>query len=291
MSSESKEKRMQNIQVLENLLENEKRSKIYTLTVVISFCILSGLILYLGLELSHKANELKQQLKEKEALILEKSMLLADKEKLIGERDSALVRLDSLQTSLLNTNTLLSQSAVESDSVKEQSVKLLTELQQKYDGLNQSYLILQKKYNVTQKPIEDHSIKDQVQVLDNYSKKYKCYIQYMPGFEAEAKRAYAALYQKEWYNQFIAENERIDNQTFDSYIKYFDKKDQKLANEMYRTLLNANIELSREPVLAEIPGASKKFEVWIGKSKRKSVEDVLNNPRYQNKLNLMNRKQ
>ena len=59
---------------------------------------------------------------------------------------------------------------------------------------------------------------------------------------------------------------------------------------MYRTLMNAKIEVTREPVLVDAPGAVNKFEVWIGKQKRKSVEDVLNNPRYQNKLNMMNRK-
>ena len=48
MSSEFKEKNLQNIRVLENLLENEQKSKIYTVIVVLGFCILGGLILYLG---------------------------------------------------------------------------------------------------------------------------------------------------------------------------------------------------------------------------------------------------
>lgn len=290
MSSEFKEKNLQSIRVLENLLENEKKSKIYTIIVVVGFCILGGLILYLGLELSSKANELKKQLHEKEALIAEKTNLLAEKESLIAERDSALIRLDSLQTSLVNTNSLLSHTALEADSIKQQSLNLLTQVQQQFDKLNQDYVQLQKKYKLESKPIDEVNIKDQVQVIDNLSKKYKCYIQYMPGFEGEAKRAYQALYQKDWYNQFIAENEKIENQSFNTYIKYFDKADQKLAYEMYRTLMNAKIEVSREPVLVETPGAAKKFEVWIGKAQRKSVEDVLNNPRYQNKLNLMNKK-
>lgn len=290
MSSEFKEKNLQSIRVLENLLENEKKSKIYTIIVVVGFCILGGLILYLGLELSSKANELKKQLHEKEALIAEKTNLLAEKESLIAERDSALIRLDSLQTSLVNTNSLLSHTALEADSIKQQSLNLLTQVQQQFDRLNQDYIQLQKRYKLETKPIDEVKFKDQVQVIDNLSKKYKCYIQYMPGFEGEAKRAYQALYQKDWYNQFIAENEKIENQSFNTYIKYFDKADQKLAYEMYRTLMNAKIEVSREPVLVETPGAAKKFEVWIGKAQRKSVEDVLNNPRYQNKLNLMNKK-
>lgn len=290
MSSEFKEKNLQSIRVLENLLENEKKSKIYTIIVVVGFCILGGLILYLGLELSSKANELKKQLHEKEALIAEKTNLLAEKESLIAERDSALIRLDSLQTSLVNTNSLLSHTALEADSIKQQSLNLLTQVQQQFDRLNQDYIQLQKRYKLETKPIDEVKFKDQVQVIDNLSKKYKCYIQYMPGFEGEAKRAYQALYQKDWYNQFIAENEKIENQSFNTYIKYFDKADQKLAYEMYRTLMNSKIEVSREPVLVETPGAAKKFEVWIGKAQRKSVEDVLNNPRYQNKLNLMNKK-
>lgn len=290
MSTELKEKNLQSIRVLENLLENEKKSKIYTVIVVLAFCILGGLILYLGLELSSKANELKQQLREKETLIAEKTNLLAEKEALIAERDSALIRLDSLQTSLVNTNSLLSHTALEADSIKQQSLSLLTQVQQQFDKLNQDYVQLQKKYKLESKPIDDVKLKDQVQVIDKLNKKYKCYIQFMPGFEAEAKRAYQALYQKDWYNQFIAENEKIENQSFNTYIKYFDKSDQKLAYEMYRTLMNAKIEVSREPVLVETPGAAKKFEVWIGKAQRKSVEDVLNNPRYQNKLNLMNKK-
>ncbi|MBK6859620.1 MAG: hypothetical protein IPK91_09855 [Saprospiraceae bacterium] len=290
MSSEFKEKNLQNIRVLENLLENEQKSKIYTVIVVLGFCILGGLILYLGLELSSKANELKKQLHEKELLIAEKSGLLSEKEKLIAERDSALIRLDSLQTSLVNTNSLLSQTALEADSIKQQSLNLLTQVQHEFEKLNNDYIQVQKKYKLETKPVEEEKIKDQVQKIDKLSKKYKCYIQYMPGFEADAKRAYLALDQKEWYNQFSASIDKIEDQSFDTYIKYFDKSDQKLANEMYRTLMNAKIEVTREPVLVDAPGAVNKFEVWIGKQKRKSVEDVLNNPRYQNKLNMMNRK-
>ncbi|MGB5026664.1 MAG: hypothetical protein WBO44_15020 [Saprospiraceae bacterium] len=290
MSSEFKEKNLQNIRVLENLLENEQKSKIYTVIVVLGFCILGGLILYLGLELSSKANELKKQLHEKELLIAEKSGLLSEKEKLIAERDSALIRLDSLQTSLVNTNSLLSQTALEADSIKQQSLNLLTQVQHEFEKLNNDYIQVQKKYKLETKPVEEEKIKDQVQKIDKLSKKYKCYIQYMPGFEADAKRAYLALDQKEWYNQFSASIDKIEDQSFDTYIKYFDKSDQKLAYEMYRTLMNAKIEVTREPVLVDAPGAVNKFEVWIGKQKRKSVEDVLNNPRYQNKLNMMNRK-
>ncbi len=114
----------------------------------------------------------------------------------------------------------------------------------------------------------------------SYNNRYKCYIQYMPGFEQEAKKAYSELIKKDWYGNFIAENEKIEDQSFNSYVKYFDKNDEELAYKMHKTLLNANIPLDREPVLVEIARASKKFEIWLGKVKPQNVKDILNKPRY-----------
>ena len=89
-----------------------KKFKIYTIIVVVGFCILGGLILYLGLELSSKIMNLKKSNCMKRSFDCEKTNLLAEKESLIAERDSALIRLDSLQTSLVNTNSLLSHTAL-----------------------------------------------------------------------------------------------------------------------------------------------------------------------------------
>lgn len=276
MSAERKEVMKQSIQVLDTLLENEKKSKLLTVIVILGFCLLGIAIVYLGSQLSKKEKELQQQLDEKKLLV----------EKL----NTALQRLDSLQTSLENSNKVLSTSATESDSIKKESISLLNSLQSKYDSLQKQTIELQKRLNIVIKPATENILKEKVQNIDKYARQYKCFIQYMPGFEAEAKRAYYALKDKDWYDKFVAENEKIENQSFNSYIKYFDKNDQKLAYEMYRTLLNAKIEMYQEPLLVDLPGASKKIEIWLGKATKKSVEDILNNPRYQNKLHKQDRK-
>ena len=95
------------------------------------------------------------------------------------------------------------------------------------------------------------------------------YIQYMPGFEKEKDEIISSLQGK--YN--VQKPELIESISFNPQVKYFNKEDAAVANEIAQKVSQATLQ-NITTQLVPLKVSSGQIEIWMGKYKRPSMEQI-----------------
>ena len=263
------ENKTSNIELIDKFIENEHKSKVWTIVSVSLFLLMAALVLLFAFKLQ-KVNK-KLDVAE------------SDLEKAYAKQDSLI--------------SILQQRAVSTDRNSD-------DLASKYDSLKQAYDVMALLFNKTQsdyyqnnsgkateqlnkitaevlprpniKLVENvkQSILDP-QKLKTVTGDFLVFLQCMPGFEDRASKLLPLLKRKNYKAQPV---QTINDFTFDSGVKYFYDDDKQSAYDI-AAIINGS-----DPYFKDHPATVKKLnlkssyhqiEVWVGQYEKQDAKQFL----------------
>ena len=228
--------------LLQKFVNNEKKSRTWTLISVIAFCGFAFGVIYLADRLN-KANK---------TIEVQQAGLVKALERANSLNDS----LNESQVTLENISTAFNQAKREKDSL----IGLLKKLSDNNTSNNEKTQIEAIVKNT---------------IAQNYIKpRYKVYIQYMTGYEDESKLI-SGILPKDYY---VPGTERVTKISFPSSIKYFNDADKDEAQNI-ANLINSRVDKFKDKPIRIIKtnmSVSKgQLEIWLGDYKPLNTKQII----------------
>lgn len=213
--------------LLQKFIDNEKKSRTWTLVSVLAFCFFALGLIYLAARLKKTSDQLDQRTEQLK---------------------TALEKADSLNNSLNQKVVSLNRLSAERDSL----IRLLPGF-----------------VNMSNNKIVEALVKGSAT-----NSRYTVYIQYMPGYKAQAEAIPRAL----TGNFYVPELEKVDRFNFSSAIKYFNNDDKDGALQL-ADLINTRIaKFKNDPihvVFARSNVPKGQMEIWLGENRKLTTEEIL----------------
>lgn len=267
------EKNIDKIDMLDRFVENERRSKMWTIISVVIFCLLGLLVFFLAYELN-KSNAKYAEQNEK---------LKATQKEL----DAALEKLAQRNESLQGDSVSLTNKIGNFDSLKKA-----------YDTLALLFNKSQSNFIDSGAAVADSRIKElyertfsnhRVVASDNLKKSilkpdrphteenpvYTIYMQCMPGYEKLTESLVSRLKQKKYIVPGI---ETIQKFSFNPIVKYFYNEDKNEADRIASLINESDDYFKKNPVKIQqlnVKSPSHQIEVWIGQYQAKDFNKLI----------------
>lgn len=268
-----------NLEIIDQFIDNERKSRIWTTVNIAIFCLLGLAVFWLAFELNKSNVKYRDTYKELEVKNEELTKTQAKLDTILLQVNA---KKDSLQVDSAGLSKSLGYSINNYDSLRKayDTVMLIfNEVLAKQSGSNQP---VDERLNQYAKAVFN---KD-VQLSDNIISKvvtpvkvgnptYKVYVQYMPGYEKIADMATTALKKGKFE---VPGQEQIKTVSFNSVVRYFYDRDKNKAEEVAGAINRTVDYFMEKPVTVQkvdLKSPAGQIEVWIGEYKKLNVEQII----------------
>jgi hypothetical protein len=271
-----------NIDYIDKLLDNQRKSKLWTVISVIIFVIMAVIVLMYSKQLA----KTKVKLSKSEAeLQLAYDSLKLKKAEVDSLNDLLALRNDSVENANTTLAYSLDKSIATADSVSNQKdtiTRLLNTTLQQYvydnalakEKINELYeqafpgTTKKPSVNITEQIIKTKQIEYVEPVQDHLI------VRFTEPYKYIAEDLVSRLQGREYA---IDEQVQVKGGNFSPVVKYFNEKDKARAERIVAKLNNLYKEKLERPFvtqLVELKTQSRHFEIWIGKYTRREFINI-----------------
>lgn len=258
------ESKSSNIEIIDKFIENEHKSRLWTILSVSLFLLMAVLVLFLTRRLNKTASDRDKAYTQVDSLnsVLKANDTLLKKYNAEWER-----KCDSLQKALQLTTELFnkSQTQIYQDDTVAARANLVNITNQLFPHKDSKEMELIRNAVI------------QPQLLQKQKGDFLLFVQFMPEYGDQAAKT-ISLFKSKGYR--LQPSQPIKNLSFNSVVKYFSDDDKADALKILSLVNNSDPFFSSHPATLEkldIKSPYHQVEVWVGKYEETDPGAVLKN--------------